>query len=201
MSDMIIINDATPPNPEPETPDTAEPAVEFVNIPINRIETGPQIRTDIDPEGESIRNLAETIRERGMIQPLTVVRSGDGYFLVIGERRLFAARFLGLATVPVRVLPAIERQEDVLSLQLIENLQREDLNPIDMAEGLRTFFHARQGDVSLDEIINRFILYERSPERLSDDIVGTLTTIVKITGKSISSLKRVLIPTCAGMTI
>ena len=38
---MIIINDATPPNPEPETPDTAEPAVEFVNMPINRIETGP----------------------------------------------------------------------------------------------------------------------------------------------------------------
>jgi ParB family chromosome partitioning protein len=75
-------------------------------------------------KGESIRSLAETIRERGMIQPLTVVRSGDGYLLITGntgEWRLLAARFLGLATVPVRVLPTIERREDVLSLQLIEN--------------------------------------------------------------------------------
>jgi ParB/RepB/Spo0J family partition protein len=116
-----------------------------------------------------------------MIQPLTVVRSGDGYLLITGntgERRLLAARFLGLATVPVRVLPTIERREDVLSLQLIENLQREDLNPIDMAEGLHAFIHARQGDVSLDEIMNAFILYERSPERFSGDFAGTVPTIV-----------------------
>lgn len=59
------------------------------------------------------------IWEQGMIQPLTFVRSDDGYFLITGEWQLFAARFLDLANVPVLVLPTIERQEDVLSLQLI----------------------------------------------------------------------------------
>jgi hypothetical protein len=161
---MIMMNDTPPPEPEPETPDVAEPAAEFMNVPVDRIETGPQIRTEIDPEGESIRGLAETIRERGMIQPLTVVRSGEGYFLITGERRLLAARFLGLATVPIRVLPAIERQEEILLLQLIENLQREDLNPIDMAEGLRAFFQARQGDISPDELKAQLEAFRKKPQ-------------------------------------
>jgi len=101
-----------------------------------------------------------------------------------------AARFLGLATVPVRVLPTIERREDVLSLQLIENLQREDLNPIDMAEGLQTFFQAWQGDVSLDEILNVLQTYDRDRNRLPEDVAATVAVIAKISGKSTTSLKR-----------
>ena len=62
--------------------------------------------------------------------------------------------------------PPIGRREDVLSLLLIENLQREDLNPIDMAKGLRSLFQARQGDVSLDEILNVLQTHERDRNRL-----------------------------------
>ena len=90
-----------------------------------------------------------------------------------------AALFLGLATIPVRVLPTIERREDVLSLQPMENLQREDLNPIDMAEGLRTFFQARQGDVSLEEILN-VLQTDRDRNRLPENIAATVAAIDKI---------------------
>jgi len=181
-------------NPTPETESAAapeEPAMEFLHVPIDLIETGPQVRREIDPDGESIHALADSITEKGIVQPLTVSRNGDGYFLVVGERRLLAARLAGLASVPVCVIPTIQRREDALSLQLIENLQREDLNPMDRTEGLFALFQARHGAIALDDIINSFILYERSPERLANDFVVTVTTIAKLTGKSISSLKRV----------
>jgi len=103
-----------------------------------------------------------------------------------------AARFLSLATVPVRVLPMIEKREDVLSLLLIENLQREDLNLIDMAEGLRTFFQARQGDVAVDEILNVLQTYDRNRNGLPEDIVFTVNIIDKIYGKTTTSLKKII---------
>ena len=96
---MVMINEELPPEPEQETPADSEIATEFIYVPVNLIQTAPQIRRDIDPEGESIRSLAGTIRERGMMQPLGVVRSGEGYLLVTGERRLLAARLLGLEKV------------------------------------------------------------------------------------------------------
>ncbi len=180
------------PAPDPDAPEGEATGAVWREIPIDRIETGAQVRTDIDPEGESIRALAETIRERGLIQPLTVCPSGEGYFLIVGERRLHAARLAGLATIPVRVIPTVQRQEDVLSLQLIENIQRQDLNPLDMAEGVYALIKSRHGDIPIDEVINLFILYERSPERLPEEFVGSLPTIAKFTGKSLTSLKRLL---------
>jgi ParB family chromosome partitioning protein len=184
---MLQTEEATP---EGEVPAAAEPAGEFVNVAIDMIATGPQVRTDIDPVGESIRALAESIRERGIIQPLTVCRSGDGYFLVVGERRLAAARLAGLAMVPVLVIPTIQRQEDALTLQLIENLQREDINPIDLAGGICAFFQSRHGEVPLQELSSVLQTYERDRERVPGDVAVTLTAIVNITGKSISSIRR-----------
>jgi len=129
-------------NPTPETPASPEDGagvagagaegtgadMEFLYVPIAQIATGPQVRRESDPDGESIHALADSITQKGIVQPLTVSRSGDGYFLVVGERRLLAARLAGLSSVPVCVIPTIQRREDALSLQLIENLQREDLN-------------------------------------------------------------------------
>ena len=67
---MVIISEELPPEPEQETPDITEIAPEFIYVPIDLIQTAPQIRKDIDPEGESIRSLAGTIQQRGMMQPL-----------------------------------------------------------------------------------------------------------------------------------
>ena len=123
------------------------------------------------------------------MQPLGVVHSGEGYLLVTGERRLLAARLLGLEKVPVRVLVKVDSQEDILTCQLIENLQREDLDPIETAEGLLALYQARQGYVSLEEILNVLQLYERDRERLPEAVVFTVNTIGNTYVKSISSLR------------
>lgn len=82
---------------------------------------------------ETLRDLADSIREQGIIQPL-IVRPRDGFYeLIAGERRWRAAQLLGLATVPVLIREADD--QTTLELALVENLQREDLNPIDAALG------------------------------------------------------------------
>ncbi len=100
---------------------------------------------DIDPnpdqprrvfQEESIAQLAQSIREQGVLQPLLVTPTGDGrYRIVAGERRWRASRAAGLETVPcvVRELDLTQQME----IALIENLQREDLNPIEAAQGIR----------------------------------------------------------------
>ena len=100
--------------------------------------------SDIDPnpdqprrvfEKEALETLAESIRQSGLLQPLLVAPEGSRYRIVAGERRFRAARMAGLDTVPcvVREMSEQERREAAL----IENLQREDLNPIEEAAGIR----------------------------------------------------------------
>jgi ParB family transcriptional regulator, chromosome partitioning protein len=93
--------------------------------------------------------LTASIRQRGVMQPLWVRRGDDGYELIAGERRLRAAREAGLATVPVQVLEASD--QEALELALVENLQREDLNLIEEAEGYRELaetFALTQADIA-----------------------------------------------------
>ena len=82
-----------------------------------------------------IEELAESIRSKGVLQPLIVRRSGDGYVLVAGERRWRAAQRAGLRELPVMVKDVTENE--AFELALIENIQREDLNPIEEAEAYR----------------------------------------------------------------
>lgn len=82
---------------------------------------------------EALRELADSIREQGIVQPLIVRPAGDAFELIAGERRWRAAQMLGLAEVPVIVREADDRA--ALELALIENLQRENLNPIEEAQG------------------------------------------------------------------
>jgi ParB family chromosome partitioning protein len=98
------------------------------------IATNPdQPRRRFDPE--ALGALADSIRRHGLLQPLVVCRSGDGYQLIAGERRLRAARLAGLDDVPVTVREA--DPPDRLELALIENLQREELTPLEEAEAYR----------------------------------------------------------------
>lgn len=99
-------------------------------IPVADIRRNPyQPRAPID-ESE-IKDLVASIKEKGVIEPLIVKRSGDGFVLAAGERRLNAARIAGLKEVPV-VIKDLSDQE-LLEIGLIENLQRKDLNPIEEA--------------------------------------------------------------------
>jgi ParB family chromosome partitioning protein len=107
-----------------------------VEVSIAKIKPNPrQPRTQFNP-GE-LDELAASIREHGIIQPLIVSKSGeeDQYTLIAGERRLQAARQAGLSAVPVIFREANEQQ--YLELALIENLQRTDLNPLEAAEAYR----------------------------------------------------------------
>jgi ParB family chromosome partitioning protein len=96
-----------------------------------------------------LQELADSIKERGILEPLIVIRTDQGYELIVGERRWRAAQKAGLKEVPVVVKEA-ERRE-ALEISLIENLQREDLNPIEAAEAFKYLteeFHISQEDLS-----------------------------------------------------
>lgn len=104
-------------------------------LPIINVQPGlNQPRKNFDPE--AISDLADSLRLHGMIQPLTVRLLDSGYYQIIaGERRWRAAKEAGMKEVPVLVIEADDRK--VMELGLIENLQREDLNPIEEAKGYK----------------------------------------------------------------
>ena len=116
---------------EPAKTETAERT-----LPISRVEPrSDQPRSRFDDA--SLEELAESIRQHGLIQPITVRKIDGGYYQIIaGERRWRAARAAGLTEIPVRVIEADDRR--AMELALVENLQREDLNPIEEAKGYRT---------------------------------------------------------------
>lgn len=109
----------------------AEAATGVLRIPVTQIETNPrQPRRDFDEQ--SLQELAQSIKLHDVIQPVTVSRlSGDKYRLISGERRLRAARIAGLVDLPAYIRQADDQQ--LLELALLENLQREDLNAIEIA--------------------------------------------------------------------
>jgi ParB family transcriptional regulator, chromosome partitioning protein len=84
---------------------------------------------------EKLAELADSIRQHGVIQPLTVRAAGDGYELIAGERRFEASKRAGLKDVPAIIRTCSDKE--MLELALVENLQREDLNPIESAEAYR----------------------------------------------------------------
>ena len=107
-----------------------------VSLPISQVEPGlnqPRKRFD----EEALADLTESIRVHGIIQPLTVRRLASGYYQIIaGERRWRAARMANLQEVPVVIIEADDRK--AMELALIENLQRQDLNPVEEALGYKT---------------------------------------------------------------
>ena len=118
-------------------------------LPISQVEScAGQPRKHFDDA--ALADLADSIREHGIIQPLTVRKLASGYYQIIaGERRWRAARLAGLTQVPAIVIEADDRK--AMELALIENLQREDLNPIEEAEGYKTLietYHMTQEDAA-----------------------------------------------------
>ena len=113
-----------------------EPEGELLTLPIGKVEPREaQPRKTFDEQ--ALQDLADSIAQYGLIQPIVARRLEGGYYQIIaGERRWRASRMAGLTEVPVRVLEADDRR--TAELALVENLQREDLNPIEEAKGYRT---------------------------------------------------------------
>ena len=117
----------------------SEPAAEesaYRMLPLHRVEPNPeQPRQDFDEE--ELTALSESIRQHGILQPLTVRETGAGYYQIIaGERRWRAARMAELTEVPAIVVEADDKK--AMELALIENLQRQDLNPVEEALGYQS---------------------------------------------------------------
>ena len=120
-------------------------------LPISQVEScASQPRKQFDPD--ALADLADSIREHGIIQPLTVRKLQSGYYQIIaGERRWRAARMAGLSEVPAIVIEADDRK--AMELAMIENLQREDLNPMEEAEGYQTL--VQQYNMTQEETAQR----------------------------------------------
>ena len=116
--------------------DFDEAESELLHLPISKVE--PRLEQPREYFDENaLQELADSIAQYGLIQPITVRKLSTGYYQIIaGERRWRASRMAGLTEVPVRVIEADDRR--TAELALVENLQREDLNPIEEAKGYRT---------------------------------------------------------------
>src|ERR1700693_5285284 len=111
----------------------------LLEVPINAISPNPrQPRTRFDDD--TMEALAVSIREVGILQPIVVRKSERGYELIAGERRVRAAKLAGLATIPVVVRDSDD--SDTLREALIENIHRQDLGPVEVAEALRQLIEA-----------------------------------------------------------
>lgn len=131
--------------------DTSEElsAKNIFDLPVEKIKPSPfQPRQAFDPA--KLAELVESIKEGGLIQPLVVRKSGDDYELIVGERRLKAMEKLGWETAPAVIIDSASN-ETVMEMALIENIQREDLNPLEEASAyyrLITECNISQSDVA-----------------------------------------------------
>ena len=141
-----------------------------LQLPVEALSPNPgQPRTQFDPAG--LEELAASIREHGILQPLSVRRRGEGWELVAGERRLRAAKRAGLTTVPCLAVEADDTASSLLAL--VENLQREDLDYLEEAQALERLIRvhhlsqeeaARQVGRSQPAVANKLRLLKLSPE-------------------------------------
>lgn len=119
---------------EPNTGKFAMRQGETQKIPINKVYANPnQPRKVFDKE--SLNELAESIRVHGLIQPIIVNEMPDGYMIIAGERRFRASKLCGLTEIDAIVKNYTEKQ--IAEITIIENLQREDLNPVELAKGIK----------------------------------------------------------------
>ncbi len=121
--------------PKPQAPPELRSADdEILHIPVGEIRPNPS-QPRVDFGEESFQELVESIRQNGIIQPVIVRRSAGGFELIAGERRWRAAKAAGLATVPAQVRNVDSAK--AFELSIVENIQRQDLNPIERAKGYR----------------------------------------------------------------
>lgn len=126
-------------------------ANDILEIPLNEIRSNPYQprKTFID---DTLRELADSIKEVGVIQPILVKKSIKGYELIAGERRTKAARLAGLETIPAIIKDFTD--QEMMEIALIENIQREDLNPIDEASAYENII--KVSGMTQEEFAKRF---------------------------------------------
>ena len=122
--------------PEHNGPEEDKDSTRINYLNVDEIQPNPfQARTEFNPE--QIEELARSIQEKGVIQPISVNHVGNEYILIAGERRWRATRKAGIDTIPA-IIHEVKSDQDLMELSLIENIQRENLSSIEEAEGYRS---------------------------------------------------------------
>ena len=135
---------------DPLVEEKTDAGQKIINVDIYSIDTNKQQpRQSFDED--ALNDLAASIKIHGIVQPLIVKKTGERYLIVAGERRFRAARIAGLKTVPVITVDYDETQ--IQEIALIENIQRENLNPIEEASAIR--FLMKQHDMTQEEVSSR----------------------------------------------
>ena len=124
---------------------------DIIEIPIKDIRSNPHQPREYFDE-EALRELAESIKDHGIIEPIIVKKSIKGYDLVAGERRTKAASIAGLETIPAIIRDFTDQQ--MMEIALIENIQREDLSPIEEAQAYKNYIDAT--GLTQEEVANKF---------------------------------------------
>ena len=124
---------------------------DILEIPVDEIRSNPHQPREYFDE-ESLRELSESIKEHGLIEPIIVKKSIKGYDLVAGERRTKAARLAGLIKIPAIIRDFTDQQ--MMEIALIENIQREDLSPIEEATAYKNYIDAT--GLTQEEVSNKF---------------------------------------------
>jgi ParB family chromosome partitioning protein len=161
--------------------ETAQPVATVQEMPLVELEINPfQPRKHFDTE--ALEGLAATIREHGVLTPVVVRRVPGGFQIIAGERRIRAARLAGLTHIPTIIKDATDSQ--ALQMALVENLQRQDLNPLEAAEAYQRLvdeFGLTQEEVAgrlgrnRSSVTNSLRLL-RLPKRIQEDVAaGTLS--------------------------
>jgi len=168
--------------PEPAASEPNDAASAPLYIAVARIAPNPGQPRKVFRESE-LSALAASIREQGVLQPLVVRRRGDGYELIIGERRWRAAQLAGLDEVPAVILDATDRQ--VVEMALVENVQRADLNPMELAEAFRVLIDdegmtqdeaGRRVGLDRSSVANHLRLLEL-PKEIQQDLIDQRLTM------------------------
>jgi len=145
----------------------------YAEIEVEKLQPNPrQPRTKFDPT--SLAELAQSIQETGILQPIVVVPNEDNFTIIVGERRWRAAQKIGLKTVPAIIRQMTEEQQ--LEAALVENLQREDLNPLDIASAYQKMtqdLHLTQEQVAIKvgkdrASVSNYIRLLKLPQRIQN---------------------------------
>ncbi|WP_322180874.1 ParB/RepB/Spo0J family partition protein [Neglectibacter caecimuris] len=170
--------------------------LKLTRLPISKIQPNPsQPRKEF--REEELSGLAESIRENGLLQPVTVRKEGGRYYLVAGERRLRACRLLGLSQIPALLMEC--EPEDSAVLALLENLQRKDLQMFEEANAIVNLLRewqitqeeaAKRLGMSQSSLANKVRLLRLSPEEQAEILAAGLTerharALLKITDMSL----------------
>ncbi len=155
--------------------DTGEMGI-IASVEIARVKPNPfQPRVDFDQD--ALQELTRSIQEKGVIQPITVRRVPEGYQLISGERRLRAAQAARLKQIPAYIID-VQSDEEMLELALIENIQREHLNPIEVAQAYQRLIaecHLTQDDVAQRvgkerSTVTNFLRLLKLPDKVQDGV-------------------------------